>query len=365
MVHPHSRKLHRFVLMCKVGKPIISRDGHSIALQETDLLEKAMIRITQFLLTFFVDTESRIIRPYTNSNFILDFYRYTSSPYYTAFVKFLRHKKIDVPNYEKQYEGITMFYSFVKNLHGYDKFVLEGATSSTPNSKSLQYIQSTEGASRKLGRGDYYKYRAANLMFGCNAGAMLGITSFSQFNAWRKNQLLSFYDVIKGRIRGLADEINSSGLSKYRDYCKCQWFITRSSTFVVFYSDSVIPISLVSSLDFIPQFEVGQQELIDIHYYTYLIDLCSLGKAPDRLAQIVYDVNSHLVNHIYFSTQNRNNYHKMISREQFVNTKRYMNEFKQNFLSVEWFSEYVGLGFSEINPKEKDINSLTQTGEYH
>lgn len=204
-----------------MGKPFVSRDGHSITLQDPDLLEKATIRIAQFLLTFFVDTESRIIRPYTNSNFILDFPRYSKSPYYSAFVKYLQHKNISVPNYDKQYEGITMFYSFVKNLHGYDKFVLEGATSSTPNSKSLQYIQSTEGASRKLGRGDYYKYRAANLMFGCNAGAMFGITSFSQFNAWRKNQLLSFYDVIKGRIRGLAEEINSSGLSKYRDYCKC------------------------------------------------------------------------------------------------------------------------------------------------
>lgn len=126
----------------------------------------------------------------------------------------------------------------------------------------------------------------------------------------------------------------------------------------------MLSLFLIFSSDFMPQFEVGQQELIDIHYYTYLIDLCSLGKVPDRLAQIVYDVNSHLVNHIYFSTQNRNNYHKMISREQFVNTKRYMSEFKQNFLSVEWFSEYVGLGFSEINPKEKDINSLTQTGEH-
>jgi hypothetical protein len=116
--------------------------------------------------------------------------------------------------------------------------------------------------------------------------------------------------------------------------------------------------------DFMPQFEVGQQELIDIHHYTYLIDMCSMGKATSRLAQIVHDVNGHLVNHIYFSTQNRNNYHKMMKHETFVNTKRYMNAFQQTFLSVEWFMEYLGLGFSDINPKEKDINSLTQTGEY-
>lgn len=218
--------MKRFVLLCKVGKPVISRDGYYVTLQDPDLLEKATTCIAKFLLTFFVDTERRIIRPYTNSNFILDFHRYKCSPYYDAFVKYLHHKRIIVPDYDKQYLGITMFYSFVKELHGYEKFVLEGATSSTPNSKTLQFIQSTEGASRKLGRGDYYKYRAANLMFGCNAGAMLGITCFSEFNAWRKNQLLSFYDVIKSRINGLAEEINACGLSKYRDYCKCKSFIT-------------------------------------------------------------------------------------------------------------------------------------------
>lgn len=206
--------------MCKVGKPAISPDGRSVTLQDPALLEQATIRIAQFLLTFFINSDQRIIRPYTNSNFILDFHRYHKSPYYTAFVKYLQHKRVEVPDYEKQYDGITMFYSFVKNLHGYDKFVLEGATSSTPNSKSLQYVQSTDGASRKLARGDYYKYRAANLMFGCNAGAMFGIGSFSEFNSWRKNQLLSFYEVMKGRIHNLSEGIGQCGLSKYRDYCK-------------------------------------------------------------------------------------------------------------------------------------------------
>ena len=33
-------------------------------------------------------------------------------------------------------------------------------------------------------------------------------------------------------------------------------------------------------------------------------------------------------------------------------------------MSVEWLREYVGLGFPEVNPKEKDINSLTQTVFY-
>ncbi|KAL7554568.1 hypothetical protein ACHAWF_019036 [Thalassiosira exigua] len=336
-VRAHSHDSCRsFALFCKVGKPVISSDGRSIVLRDPALLERATIRISQFLLTFFVDADRRVIRPYTNSNFIIDFYRYSHSPYYGAFVKYLRHHRVRVPDYEKQYEGVSMYYSFVKELHGYDKFVLEGATPSTPNSKSLQRVTSSEGASRKLGRGDYYKYRAANLMFGCNAGAMFGLASFSEFNSWRKNQLLEFYDVIKGRIGGLAEEMGRAGgrLTKYRDYY------------------------------FMPLFEVGQRELIDIHHYTYLIDMCSMGKATGRLAQIVTDINSHLVNHIYFSTQNRNTYQKMMKTDQFVNSKRYMHFFQQNFLSVDWFSEYLGLGFSDINPKEKDINSLTQTVFY-
>lgn len=209
-----------FALLCKVGQPVISPDGRSIDLRNPALLERATVRISQFLLTFFVDPESRVLRPYTNSNFILDFHRHAHSPYYAAFVRYLRHKKAPVPDYGKQYEGVTMFYSFAKELHGYDRFALVGATSSTPNSKSLQYVRSTEGASRKFGRGDYYKYRPANLMFGCNAGAMLGMGSFCEFNSWRKNVLLGFYDVMVGRIGGLAEQIVRARLSKYRDYCE-------------------------------------------------------------------------------------------------------------------------------------------------
>ena len=120
-----------------------------------------------------------------------------------------------------------------------------------------------------------------------------------------------------------------------------------------------------SDADFMPQFEIGQQELIDIHHYTYLIDMCSMGKAPSSLSQIVQNVNSVLIQYIYFSTQQRNTYDKMMSLEQFVATKKHKNFFNENFLSVDWFSEYIGLGFSEINPKEKDINSLTQSVFYN
>eukprot|EP00804_Cyclotella_cryptica_P011896 CCRYP_004399-RA/>CCRYP_004399-RA protein AED:0.06 eAED:0.06 QI:211/0.78/0.8/1/0.71/0.6/15/1860/1813 len=323
-----------FTLLCKVGKPKISADGRSIELQNVDLLEQATVSIARFLLTFFIDSDKKILRPLTNSNFILDFHRYVDSPYYSSFVGYLKRKNIDVPSYDAQYSNVMSYYIFNKSLHGYDKFTLEGATSSTPNTKSLQHVQGTDGASQKLARGDYYKYRAANLMFGCNAGAMYGISNFSQFNSWRKNQLLSFYEVLHGNIHGITDRIEKEGLTKYRDYY------------------------------FMAQFEVGQQELIDIHHYTYLMDLCMLSKAGG-LADVVYTINKFLAQKIYFSTQSRNNYHKMMDLQTFTSARKYMNPFQQNFLTAEWFREYVGLGFSEINPREKDINSLTQTVFYN
>ena len=75
------------------------------------------------------------------------------------------------------------------------------------------------------------------------------------------------------------------------------------------------------------------------------------------------DMNEDLAQKIYYSTQNRNNYHKIMKTDQFMNSKAYRH-FLQHFMGVEWFSEYIGLGLSDINPKEKDINCLTQTVFY-
>lgn len=209
-----------FALLCKVGRPKLSSDGRRIELQNVALLEEATIAIARFLLTFFHDKEQKVLRPLTNNNFILDFHRYRSAPYYNAFVGYLQKQNVKVPNYQNQYTDVKSYFIFNKSLHGYDKFKLEGATSSTPNTKSLQYVQGADGAAYKLARGDYYKYRAANLMFGCNASVMYGISNFSEFNAWRKNQLLVFYEVLQGNIRGIAQNIEREGLTKYRDYCK-------------------------------------------------------------------------------------------------------------------------------------------------
>eukprot|EP00978_Attheya_sp_CCMP212_P000106 scaffold206_cov54-Attheya_sp.AAC.3 len=114
-----------------------------------------------------------------------------------------------------------------------------------------------------------------------------------------------------------------------------------------------------------PAFEVGQQELVDIHHYTFLIDICSVMQQVDpALLNRVHAVNHVLAEHIFFSTQKRSNYEKFVSTEQFRNSKKIYRFFLDSFMSIDYLRNYVPLGFSDINPKEKEINSLTQTVFY-
>lgn len=113
-----------------------------------------------------------------------------------------------------------------------------------------------------------------------------------------------------------------------------------------------------------PQFEVGQQELVDVHHYTYLIDICSMSNLDPALVARVQAANQVLAKRIFFSTQKRTDYDKFLSSEEFRKSKKYFRFFLNSFMSVEFLSEFVGLGFSDINPKEKEINSLTQTVFY-
>jgi len=50
--------------------------------------------------------------------------------------------------------------------------------------------------------------------------------------------------------------------------------------------------------------------------------------------------------------------------EEFCKAKKYFKYFLDSFMSVDFLSEFVGLGFAEINMKEKEVNSLTQTVFY-
>ena len=52
----------------------------------------------------------------------------------------------------------------------------------------------------KLGRSNYFKYRAASLMFGFNTGITQDLNCFCEFNALRKNQLLASYPELQPHV---------------------------------------------------------------------------------------------------------------------------------------------------------------------
>jgi hypothetical protein len=206
-----------FAVLCRVGG-LSYTGGNAIEVADPERLRQTTIDMCRFLLTFFVQDHVR--RPLTNSNILLDFFRYRNSPYYRTLTMYLQSQKIDIPEYSQQYHILRDYFFSTKVLHKYSKFSLDGAMSSTPNTKSLQWVSGTDDAVRKLAGSDYYKYRASNFMFGCNSNIIAGLTSFAEFNAWRKNQLLSL-TVEPGCASALAEAKSPKGLvHKYRDYCK-------------------------------------------------------------------------------------------------------------------------------------------------
>ena len=112
-----------------------------------------------------------------------------------------------------------------------------------------------------------------------------------------------------------------------------------------------------------PQWEVGQQELVDVHYYTYLLDIFALTDLSADLAARVHGVNHLLVEDTFFSTQKTNNYEKMVKLEQFKKTRGF-RQFLDGFMNTTFLFNHVALGFPDTNPNEKEINSLTQTVFY-
>lgn len=314
----------RFAVLCKVGNLILSPSKDNLIISNQDLLEKSVIGMLEFLMTFFFD--GKVMRPLTNSNVLIDFFRFRSSPYYSEVVWYLERAQRHNPNYESQYYELLAYYERTTPLQTYERFSSDGAMPSTPNTKSLQLVRDSSGALSKLASANYYKYRAANLMFGCNSNILREIESFSQWNAWRKNQLLAFYE--QANMAGGVDAIQK--LVKFRDYY------------------------------FMPQFEVGQEELVNLHHYTYLVDVAEFVALDAALVARLHSANHILVNNTYFSTSRQNNYEKIMPLEDFKRTKSF-KFFLDSFLTPSFFKEYTALGFAEINPAEKDINSLSQT----
>jgi hypothetical protein len=113
-----------------------------------------------------------------------------------------------------------------------------------------------------------------------------------------------------------------------------------------------------------PQFEIGQPELVNLHHYTFLIDQHALIDLETNLMTHIHTVNERLLNHVYFSTQKTNSYEKMQPLDLVKKSKKLYHSFLNAALTQEFLQRYIGLGFSEINPTEKDVNSLTQTVFY-
>ena len=308
-----------FAVLCKVGVPALARDSASLDLQDVGKLAETTVAICRFLLEFFVQdddadgTADKVMRPLTNSNFVIDFRRYEHARYYAIVTQYLQRRHESVPDYDQQYHKVLKYFVETRTLHKYGKFTLTGTMSSTPNTKSLQPVTGTDDAVYKLGRSHYYKYRAANLMFGFNTGILSKLRSFCSFNALRKNQLLAFYK----ELSPLISEVRTAATTtKYRDYY------------------------------FMPQFEIGQQELVDVHHYTYAIDIFSMlvdVKMPN-LAARVHAVNQVLVEQIYFSTQKLANYEKFMTTKEFQTSRKYYEFFLDRFLTVEFLNDFAGLG---------------------
>ena len=336
-------QVYLFAILCKVGMVAVDKKKGQLELLDVESLEKTTVDMSLFLFQFFVDENTQVMRPLTNSNVILDFYKFRHSSYYRKFYLYLRSRSIDVPDYERQYTALMEYFTSNKVLHTYSKFSLSGTMASTLNTKSLQYVTGCENALSKLALSHYYKYRACNLMFGFNSLILNKLRSFSSFNSWRKNQLLAFYGELSPIIKGNSESSSIGGVNmsvqskdnKYRDYY------------------------------FMPQFEVGQQELVDVHHYTYLIDLFVMTSDDDpSVASRIQAVNQCLVERIFFSTQRSSDYDKFMSSGEFMKSKKFYDFFLNTFMSVQFLESFVGLGFSDTNPKEKEINSLTQTVFY-
>lgn len=335
--------LLRFGVLCKVCKPALNRDGRSIDCSNLEQLLETTINMSRFLLTFFVDPTEGVMRPLSNSNIVLDFFRFKQSAYFTLVTRYLKLKDVEVPDYEDQYQQVMRYFQETKVLHSYRKFTLDGTMSSTPNTKQLQAVYSTEDASSKLASHNYYKYRAANLMFGFHAGIIKQLHSFCEFNALRKNQLLGFYNELEDALSGIAEALSSTS-NKYRDYC-----MFRRPMLLLLFRDSSDPLTFASLpslnlafVDFMPQFELGQQQLVDVHHYLYLLDLFALENVDRDLESRVHAVNELLVNHLLFSTSKSTNYDKILPLKDVIKSKSLYRPIRNGLMTIEFFTRYIG-----------------------
>ena len=334
-----------FAVLCKVGAPSLGRGG-KVKLQNVEKLEHATVTIARFLLEFFVVEEGdagKVMRPLTNSAFVIDFFRHRDAPYFQQMNSYLQYLKLGVPAYELQYAQVMKYFQAQKTLHKFGRFNVEGEMPSHSNTKTLQMFcdvgERGENALYALASFNYYKFRAGNMMFGFCSHIMMHLTSFCEFNALRKNQLLRFHAQLQPMLSAAAC-IKAAPTTKYRDYY------------------------------FMPQFEVGQQELVDCHHYTYLLELSSMISGGidlvKRVNQFLVDQLNEPLSDRFFSTQKQRNYEKMISPDEFRSSRKSYEPFLQAFMSASYFDEYIPLGMTSINLRERreDVCATSVTALY-
>lgn len=163
--------------------------------------------MARFLCEFFVGGNG-VLRPYSNSNVLLDFYRYRDSTYYTRITKYLKLNAIKY-DYEAQYTQLHANFTKRPVIQHFTGFIIEDKMPSTKNTKELTLVSDVDGATYKLCTHNYYKYRPINMMFAFHANIIRKCTGFYEFNSLRKNFLLSVGDKIK---------VPPHSLSKYREY---------------------------------------------------------------------------------------------------------------------------------------------------
>ena len=69
-------QVYLFGLLCKAGGIAIAASGSDIDVSNSDLLQESTVCVSNLLLEFFAHDVSGVMRPLTNSNVLLDFYRH-------------------------------------------------------------------------------------------------------------------------------------------------------------------------------------------------------------------------------------------------------------------------------------------------
>lgn len=117
-------QVYLFALLCKAGAPTLTRS--SVAFGNVDKLAQVTVALSKFLLSFFAQGQAdsrQMLRPLTNSNVVLDFYRYQAAPYHTLVSQYLRQQGLEVPDYEQQYHLLLGYFTDTKprpkTLHQY------------------------------------------------------------------------------------------------------------------------------------------------------------------------------------------------------------------------------------------------------